>query len=178
MRKGGLWFMLMQLNAWMCIKEWKKLTKKKWKSVLLLNCCWRISSYGPDITDKCFEGSWELYWAKTYNFTWDFFFFQWTAPDSFEPCQDMRYTPSPSQLLPPRDAPLLIVKKLGNMIYSAAAITVDMLSAAPRIREKIIRPDGGLIPVKKRKCCCRKKADLWTPARVASTFCLEKENDQ
>lgn len=93
---------------------------------------------------------WELYWAKTHNFTWEFFFLQWTAPDSFEPCQDMRHTPSPSQLLPPRDAPLLIVKKLGNMIYSAAAITVDMLSVAPRTREKIIGSDGGLIPVRKK----------------------------
>lgn len=142
--------MLMQLNAWMCIKEWKKLTKKKWKSEPLLNCWWRISLYVPDITDKCFEGAESFTEQKRIISPGNFFFLQWTAPDSFEPCQDMRHTPSPSQLLPPRDAPLLIVKKLGNMIYSAAAITVDMLSVAPRTREKIIGSDGGLIPVRKK----------------------------
>lgn len=36
-----------------------------------------------------------------------------------------------SQLLPPSTAPLLIVSWLGNAIYSTAAITADMLSAAP-----------------------------------------------
>lgn len=37
---------------------------------------------------------------------------------------------------------------LGNMICSAAAITADVLSATPRIPEKINGREGGLIPVK------------------------------
>lgn len=74
-------------------------------------------------------GSWVFYGVKTNNFSW--VFQHWTVPDSFEPSQGLTQTPlTLSRLLPSSPAALLIVNRLGNVIYSTAAIA-DMLSAMP-----------------------------------------------
>lgn len=70
-----------------------------------------------------------FYGVKTNNFSW--VFQHWTAPDSFEPSQGLTQTPlTLSRLLLSSPAALLIVNRLGNVIYSTAAIA-DMLSAMP-----------------------------------------------
>lgn len=86
------------------------------------------------LNHACHRSNWQGVWSsgvfyevKTNNFSW--IFQHWTIPDSFELSQGMTQTPLPLfQLLPSSSMALFIVNRLGNVIYSTAAIA-DMLSA-------------------------------------------------